>query len=161
MGVLRKQGVLDNPERMGRKKLVQCSEHAMDTLPVPVPALAHQCFGDKCSFSCCCCCTGSLGRKEEPFAVPGRKSTFHLQGNAGMSRREYPPALSCIPCSRAGLPPLPAQGHRAELLLLPGGHPPQSDPGTPCQQQPPCPSREGCPRAGGRAGLRQGCASPV
>lgn len=120
MGVLRKQGVLDNPERMGRKKLVQCSEHAMDTLPVPVPALAHRCFGDKCSFSCCCCCTGSLGRKEEPFAVPSRKSTFHLQGNAGMSRWEYPPALSCIPCSRAGLPPLPAQEHRAELLLLPG-----------------------------------------
>lgn len=109
MGVLRKQGVLDNPERMGRKKLVQCSEHAMDTLPVPVPALAHQRFGDKCSFSCCCC-TASLGRKEEPFAVPSRKSTFHLQGNAGMSRWEYPPALSCIPCSRAGLPPSPSTG---------------------------------------------------
>lgn len=88
MGVLRKQGVLDNPERTGRKKLVQCSEHARDTLPMPVTALAHQCFGDKC------CSTASRGRKEEPFALPSRKATFHLEGSAGMSRWEYPPARS-------------------------------------------------------------------
>lgn len=72
---------------------MQCSEHITDTLPVPVTALPPQCFGDKGSFSCWCS-TASLGWKEEPFALPGRKATFHLKGNAGVSLWEYQPALS-------------------------------------------------------------------
>lgn len=111
MGVLRKQGVLDNPENTGRKKLVQCSEHAMDMPPMPVTALAPQCFGDKCSCSCCCS-TASLGRKEEPFALPSRKARFHLKGNAGMSLWEYPPALSGHSLHHSRSAPVPQPGQR-------------------------------------------------
>lgn len=178
MGVLRKQGVLDNPEKTGRKKLVQCSEHTTDTLPMPVTALAHQCFGDKCSFSCWCS-TASLGRKEEPFALPSRKATFHLKGNAGISLWEYPgnhlPSAQIHPLEQVCLS-LAAWGAKAEIT--------QQELGTersccscqgsfrsshrPWDTPAPAASRgrvRGAPQAargaGGRAGLRQGCASPV
>lgn len=85
--------------------------------------------------------------------------------------------------TRAGLPLSPSPGsqgrdnpagagHREELLLLPGEPllltPTLGHPGSGRQHRPPRPSRgkvRGAPQAargaGGRAGLRQGCASPV
>lgn len=170
MGVLRKQGALDNPEKTGRKKLVQCSEHATDTLPMPVTALPHQCFGDKCSFSCWCS-SASLGRKEESFALPSRKATFQLKGDAGMSLWEYPRALGVDSLHLEQLcPSVPARGARAEITRRePGteqrccscqGSPRSSD--RPWDTGPAAssghlvPAGEGCPRS-----MRQGCASPV
>lgn len=162
---------------------MQCSEHATDTLPVPVTALAHQCFGDKCSFSCWSPLPASQGKRSRSLS-PAGKPRFTSRGMLvypfGNSQVTTCPQRGS---TRAGLPLSPSPGsqgrdnpagagHREELLLLPGEPslltPTLGHPGSGRQQRPPRPSRgkvRGAPQAargaGGRAGLRQGCASPV
>lgn len=94
--------------------MLQCSEptgekHATDTLPMPVTSLGFQCLGDKRSVSCLGA-TASLSRQEQPFALPSRKATFHLKGNAGISLWEYPGdylSSTWVDSATAGLPPSP------------------------------------------------------
>lgn len=142
---------------------MQCSEHARDTLPVPVTALPRQCFGDKRSFSCCCSTASSEGKRSR-LLFPAGKPRFTSRGMLVCPFGNTHLPSSCT--IEQLCPPVPARGARAErtqreLLLLPGEprllRPTRGHPGRGRVRWAPQAARG----AGGRAGLRLGCASPV
>lgn len=131
MEVLRKQGVLDNPEKMGRKKLVQCSERTTDMLPMPVTA--QHCLISPLGTSVVSAAGAPVPAWKERGAVCSSQQESHVssQGECWyvpLGNTHLPSAW--IHCTRAALPLCASPGsqgrdnpagarHRTELLLLP------------------------------------------